>query len=147
MGHGRKVHQNIVLYCTGAPGEKMTLAELIAAAQGATQTSMALNEMNLAILTGYLLIAYFIGANLTLFQVSLVNTIFILSRIAGFLSMKGVMERVAYYQQKVFETNPDIPMGMLAPGTSGSIVQSIIFILITFGALVFMWQVRHTTKE
>ena len=51
----------------------MTIVDLIGLAQGETQNALAVNEYNLATLTGYLLIAYFIGANLTFFQVSFVN--------------------------------------------------------------------------
>lgn len=60
----------------------MTIFELVVAAQGEAQAALTINESGLAALTGYLLIAYFTGAKLTLFQVSLVNTIFVLGRIA-----------------------------------------------------------------
>ena len=121
----------------------MTLNELIVLAQGETQNALAMNEYGLATLTGYLLIAYFIGANLTLFQVSFVNIVFLLQRVASYLSLQGILQRTRYFQEQVAAIDPDIPMGQLARGESGSAVQTILFIAITLGCLVFMWQVRH----
>jgi hypothetical protein len=58
----------------------MTVAELVGIAQGEIQNVLALSEASLTLTTGYLLVAYFVGAKLTFFQVSLVNVIFLLSR-------------------------------------------------------------------
>ena len=125
----------------------MTIIELISLAQGETQNALAMNEYNLATLTGYLLIAYFIGANLTLFQVSFVNFVFLLTRLAGYLSLQGVLKRTEYFQQQVVDADPDIPVGQLALGGYGGAVQTTLFVAITLGCLVFMWQVRHPKTE
>ncbi len=125
----------------------MTLNELIVLAQGETQNALVMNEYNLAALTGYLLIAYFIGANLTLFQVTFVNVVFVLQRAASYLSLQGILRRTSYFQERVSAIDSDIPMGQLALGGSGGTIQTILFIAITVGALVFMWQVRHPKSE
>jgi hypothetical protein len=49
----------------------MTVVELMGLAQGEANSAMMLSDGSLATLTGYLLIAYFIGAKLTFFQVTL----------------------------------------------------------------------------
>jgi len=125
----------------------MTLVELIGLAQGETQNALAVTEYNLAVLTGYLLIAYFIGASLTLFQVSFVNFLFVLTRIAAYFSLQGILERTEHFQQQVFDADPNIPMGTLATGGYGGVAQTVLFVAVTIGCLVFMWQVRHPKTE
>ena len=124
----------------------MGIVELIGLAQGETQNALALNEYSLATLTGYLLIAYFIGANLTFFQVSFVNFLFILTRLASYFALQGVMERTRYFQEQVVDADPNIPVGPLAGGYGG-VVQTLLFTVITIGCLVFMWQVRHPKTQ
>ena len=125
----------------------MTLVELIGLAQGETQNALAITEYNLATITGYLLIAYFIGANLTLFQVSFVNFLFVLSRIAAYFSLQGILERTQHFQQQIVDADPNVPVGALATGGYGSVAQTVLFTAVTVGCLVFMWQVRHPKTE
>ena len=77
----------------------MTIVDLIGLAQGETQNALAMNEYNLATLTGYLLIAYFIGANLTFFQVSFVNFLFVLTRLASYFSLQSGHQLVPYWSR------------------------------------------------
>jgi hypothetical protein len=56
----------------------MTEIELIQAAQGASDLAMVAAQWQLTIITGYLLIAYFIGAKLSTLQVTFVNFVFLL---------------------------------------------------------------------
>jgi hypothetical protein len=124
----------------------MTVAEMLSIAQGDAANAMTINETALVALTSYLLIAYFIGANLTFFQVSFVNVVFLLARAAMYFSLLGVMTRVEYFNQIIVEADPSIPMGTLGAG-GGSLLASVIYVLLTLGALVFMWQVRHPRSE
>ena len=121
----------------------MTIVELMGMAQGDANTATALSDAGLATLTGYLLIAHFIGAKLTLFQVVFVNVVFLLSRVVNFLALQGIIERNAHWNEKIQELDPTIPFGVLADTNRGSISSWVIFTLITAGALLFMWQVRH----
>ena len=125
----------------------MTIVELMGLAHGEANTALMLSDGALATLTGYLLIAYFTGSKLTLFQVSFVNVVFILTRLANFLAMQGVVQRNAYWGEKIRELEPAIPFGTLADAGRGSMLAWAIFWLITGGALLFMWQVRHPKTE
>jgi hypothetical protein len=125
----------------------MTVAELVGIAQGEIQNVLALSEASLTLTTGYLLVAYFVGAKLTFFQVSLVNVIFLLSRTANYISMQAILERLAHFQQRVTESDPAIPVGYLGRGDTGSVASTTIVVLITIGCLIFMWQVRHSKTE
>jgi L-cystine uptake protein TcyP (sodium:dicarboxylate symporter family) len=116
-------------------------------AQGEANSAMMLSDGSLATLTGYLLIAYFIGAKLTFFQVTFVNVVFLMTRVASFLAIQGTVERNAYWTKKISEIDPSIPFGFLAGANRGSISAWVIFVLITGGALLFMWQVRHPKSE
>ena len=125
----------------------MTVVELVGMSQGEANTAMMLSDAGLAVLTGYLLIAYFMGANLTLFQVTFVNIVFLLSRFANFLSLQGVVKINAYWNDKIREIDPSIPFGVFGNADRGSILSWVVFTAVTFGAILFMWQVRHPKSE
>ena len=125
----------------------MTIPGLVAMAQGESEVAVMLSESALAVLTGYLLIAHFIGAKLTLFQVTFVNSIFVLVRFVNFLTLQGVVERNLHWSNQVQKLDPTIPYGVLAQADRGSFVSWLIFLVMTGGALVFMWQVRHPKTD
>jgi hypothetical protein len=125
----------------------MTISELVLMSQGDAGTALMLSDSALAIMSGYLLIAYFIGAKLTLFQASFVNCIFILVRFVSFLTLQGVLKRNQYWIDKIQELDPSIPYGTMAQGDRGSAAAWAVFIIMTGGALLFMWQVRHPKNE
>ena len=65
----------------------MTDAELLFAIQGGLEIGQSKLEFSLALLTGYLLIAHFIGEKLTRFEVCFVNAVYILVGTAQILSV------------------------------------------------------------
>ena len=125
----------------------MTVVELMDMAQGDANIALALSDAGLSTLTGYLLIAYFIGSKLTLFQVTFVNVVFLLTRGVNFLSLQGMIERNQHWNSKIRDLDPSIPFGILADTNRGTLSSWVIFIAITGGALLFMWQVRHPKTE
>ena len=125
----------------------MGVQELLVVAQGDSANVLAMNEFNMVLLTGYLIIAYFTGAKLTLFQVSFVNCVFILSRVVTYVTMEGVLNRMRYFNQQVAQADPSIPMGPMSAGGYAEAASTVVFVLITAGALIFMWQVRHPKTE
>ena len=125
----------------------MTVVELMGMSQGDATLAMMQSENALAVLTGYLLIAYFIGAKLTVFQVTFVNSVFLLSRFATFLALQGTVQRNAHWNKRIQEIDASIPFGVLSDTGRGSLTAWALFCAITFGALLFMWQVRHPKTE
>jgi hypothetical protein len=87
----------------------MTEFELIQAAQGAIDTAMEGVQWQLTMITGYLLIAYFIGAKLSTLQVAFVNFVFLLMHTSAVSSVVMGLLRESYYTQQVLKISPETP--------------------------------------
>ena len=119
----------------------MTEIELIQAAQGATDMVMAGVEWQLTMITGYLLIAYFIGAKLSTLQVAFVNFVFLLMHANAVASVVMGILRESYYTQQVLKISPETPnIGSFGDAAVFCVVASLI---VTAGCLSYMWSVRH----
>jgi hypothetical protein len=108
--------------------------------------AMSYSQYLLSALTGYLLIAFFIGASLTRFQVSFVNILFVLlyGSVSG--SLAGVIKRVGYFSAKLGDMKSEIPVDTIAfssANEAGGVTAITISVLLMVGCLVFMWDVRH----
>jgi hypothetical protein len=125
----------------------MTEYELIDAANSTASQAMAATQYALSIVTGYLLIAHFMGRKLTLFQVSFVNGIFILMHTVVMFALVAHAKRVQVLLLKLSESGSDVAVFatlLMAPDRQPSgLVAYVIGGLITLGCLIFMWQVRH----
>jgi hypothetical protein len=119
----------------------MTEIELIQAAQGAAEQAMAGVQWQLSMITGYLLIAYFIGTKLSTLQVAFVNFVFLLMHTSAVSSVVMGLLRESYYTQQVLKISPETPnIGSFGEGAVFTVVGSLI---ITAGCLSYMWSVRH----
>jgi hypothetical protein len=119
----------------------MTEIELIQAAQGAIDLVMDGSQWQLTMITGYLLIAYFIGAKLSTLQVAFVNFVFLLMHASAVSSVVMGLLRESYYTQQVLKISPETPsIGSLGDAAVITIVSSLI---VTAGCLSYMWSVRH----
>jgi len=128
----------------------MTEVEAYSALRETTEYAMAIGEQNITLLTGYLLIAFFIGAKLTRFQVSFVNVLFVVMFLSSCLSLASAAATLTHIAQRLRDTGSDIPMTAFDMGESG--MASPIFVLgvclaMLIGALYFMWSVRHPKIE
>ena len=122
---------------------KMTEYELVSISAEMAQIYQGINETALAILTGYLLIAHYIGKNLSLGQVSFVNILFVLNQFALFFTGQEKAEVAAYFEAEASKLNPEIPFREVVQGESALPVAELTYILVTVAALAFMWRVRH----
>jgi hypothetical protein len=119
----------------------MTEIELIQAAQGAIDLVMDGSQWQLTMITGYLLIAYFIGAKLSMLQVAFVNFVFLLMHANAVASVVMGVLKESYYTQQVLKISPETPsIGSLGDAAVITIVSSLI---VTAGCLSYMWSVRH----
>ena len=128
----------------------MTEVEAYSAVRDTTEYAMSIGEQNITLLTGYLLIAFFIGARLTRFQVVFVNLLFVIMFSSSCLSLASAATTLTHIAQRLRDTGSDIPMTLFGMGESG--MASPIFVLgvclaMLIGALYFMWSVRHPKKE
>jgi hypothetical protein len=119
----------------------MTEFELIQAAQGAIDTAMEGVQWQLTMITGYLLIAYFIGTKLSTLQIAFVNLVFLLMHTNAVVSVVMGILRESYYTQQVLKISPETPnIGSFGEGAVICVVSSLI---VTAGCLSYMWSVRH----
>ena len=99
---------------------------------------------------GYLLIAYVIGKNLSLFQVSFVNGVFTLLVFSAADSSNSSHEVVRSLMDLLYERSPDLALQVgYEQIHSPEVVwlRPIITAVTALGALAFMWSVRHPKTE
>jgi hypothetical protein len=128
----------------------MTDAELLGLVQAEISLLDNGAEWLITILTGYLVIAYAIGKNLSLFQVSFVNVVFILlvlARVDANYTSQGVVRSL---MELLHEQSPEIAL-RLGYERIHSItviwVRPIAMTIVVVGAYAFMWSVRHPKPE
>jgi hypothetical protein len=119
----------------------MTEIELIQAAQGAAEQAMAGVQWQLSMITGYLLIAYFIGTKLSTLQIAFVNLVFLLMHTNAVVSVVMGILRESYYTQQVLKISPETPN--IGSSGDGAVVCVVGSLIITAGCLSYMWSVRH----
>lgn len=125
----------------------MTEYQLIDVLNSTLAQAWTISQYGLSIQTGYLLIAYFIGRKLTLFQVSFVNFTFLLMSALVIASLREVSLRVqqmiaslsdasAYFSNYagLSRFNPDEITAWPVYLAGG---------VLTAGCLIFMWTMRH----
>ena len=99
---------------------------------------------------GYLLIAYVIGKNLSLFQVSFVNGVFTLLVFSAADSSNSSHEVVRSLMDLLYERSPDLALQVgYEQIHSPEVVwlRPMIAAVTAVGALAFMWSVRHPKTE
>ena len=112
----------------------------------ANEQTQNIGEMLLTVLTGYLLITYFVGEKLTTFQVCFVNVVFLLAYISTWQTLIEYIATVEYFRETLATLKSDLPLAgttlNASPGYSITVAS-----LLTIGALYFMWNVRHPKTE
>ena len=123
----------------------MTGAEWFEAYTNASSNGLTALAILLTLVSGYMVIAYLVGEKLTVFQVTLVNSMYVLSGSTLLLSNYGSVldSTTARTQAGLVVSELAMIMGIDAsPTLLASLVAGIntLFIVIS---LLFMWQVRH----
>ena len=119
---------------------------MLAVIQNLSEQSWMITEYVLAVVTGYLLIAFFVGARLSRFQVSVVNGLYVLMHFLGIWSAAQAQMRAAHYIERLVEVNPDTPtmLSMTETGVMSNATMSYAMgFLIMAACLTFMWSVRN----
>jgi hypothetical protein len=112
----------------------------------ANDQAQNIGEMLLTILTGYLLITFFVGEKLTTFQVCFVNVVFLLSYISTWQTLIEYIATVEYFRETLMSLESDLPIAGTTPNATPAF-SIIVASLLTIGALYFMWDVRHPKPE
>jgi hypothetical protein len=106
--------------------------------------ALSVGEQSITLLSGYLLIAFFIGSKLTFFQASFVNVVFSMMYLSSSLAIIGSMPVVYHLADRLNATGSEIPLNASGANPAISIT---ITSLMYLGAMYFMWSVRHPKAE
>ena len=117
----------------------MTEGELYAALEQATATAASFSDSSVVVLTGYLLIAFFVGDKLTRFQAVFASIMFVGLYLSYQISIWGQLSRMGHFNFELSRLGSDIPLDRVYPHFS-----PLISLLLALGALYFMWSVRHS---
>jgi hypothetical protein len=122
----------------------MSEAEVLQAAQAAWSNVLSIAAMQLTLLSGYLIVAYVVGRELSRSQVVIVNLLYLtMYGLLAFASYTFVM-RAAHLMQYAVELSNQ----RLTPAwPKVAIVTSVVFVLAMVASLKFMWDIRHKGKE
>ena len=125
----------------------MTEYELLDLVSGAMDGMYDSTTLFLSIVSGYLLVAYLVGAKLTRAQVVIISTLFVVGAslqcwalltqeiaMEEYLAAKAQLSPLTKFQHSV------------ANGKAGTVIASAV-VLGTIAALYFMWSVRHPRQS
>ena len=125
----------------------MTEYELIDAINSTTANAWSVSQYGLSIVTGYLLVAYFIGSKLTKLQVYFVSILFFMMHSLIVVSLIGISKRVQLLDLKLSQMGSDLGLDSLitavSDGTAIPWPAYLTGILVALGCFYFMWSVRH----
>lgn len=127
----------------------MTPAEWFDAYTAASSNGLTTLALLLTIVSGYMVIAYLVGAGLTRTQVGIVNLVFIASTSTVLLANYGnVLDAATARLQasQALAVLPAISTDAVTPDR-WAIIVTLANSLYVVVALVFMWQVRHAKPE
>jgi hypothetical protein len=118
----------------------MNEAELILAVNEIASTMLSEEALFYTQLSAYLVVAYLAGEKLTVFQVTLINFLFLVATglgLFGVISFSGQIEKLFEFAEQGTGTAATAAM-------YGTIIFRLILLI---GAFIFMWQVRHPKTE
>jgi hypothetical protein len=127
----------------------MTEVEAYNSLLSTSDYALNLGEQSITLLTGYLLIAFFIGKRLTMFQVSFVNIVFALMFLSTQISLATNMDTLVYFTQLLTDMGSEIPTrGIQADDWLATPLFALAISAMLFGgALYFMWTIRNQSDE
>ena len=122
----------------------MTEYELAELLRSHTSDSLTFIPLLLSMTSGYLIVAWLVGAQLTFSQVSLVNTLFTFSFIVFAMAWYRRIEAAESFQAELLAINPErvvlVPTNLVPSA-------AIVSILIVAASVKFMWDIRHPKTE
>jgi hypothetical protein len=98
----------------------------------------------LSILSGYLIIAYLVGAKLTRAQVSIVTALFVFSTASVSLWFAAWSQRALEFAMEAKQLNPD---RQVSNSTEALLIFTSMLFLGIIASLYFMWSIRHPKTE
>ena len=117
----------------------MTHAELVEAATAYFEVAADMFSIYLTVTSGYMIVAYLVGARLTRPQVSLITALYILVSSISTYTFYGFAMRGVIYSSRQGELDPSLP---IYGSPTFVMVFSILLVLGFIASVKFMWDVR-----
>jgi hypothetical protein len=108
-----------------------------------SEYTLSLGQMSITILTGYLLIAFFIGARLTRFQVIFATAVYSVMYLSTALSLSQSQTVLVHLAATLRDSGSEIPVISAANPVVSYITTGLLYL----GSIYFMWNVRHPKPE
>jgi len=128
--------------------QKDYATHLEAIVQGYVATLQTEANILLSMIFGYLLVAHFIGRELNKVQLSILNTLYLVTVASGLTVYKAHYESIVYaLNTLIAETGrlaSDLPIAGTSDGLKGVIG---VYIAMIIASYYFMWSVRHQKNE
>ena len=122
----------------------MTEPELIEAITSFMSVGQGSTITLTTMLSGYLIVAYLVGAKLTRAQVVVVNCLYVPAMLASAAGAFGAVSKAAQYASALKEIKPDDVIFLSQSNAFVSLAFSTTFLL---ASLWFMWDIRHRKTE
>jgi hypothetical protein len=112
------------------------------------QASLALSSLSVyfSLISGYLLVAYFVGANLTRAQNVILTVLYLLTMILNRVAFLGIQLGGQELYIGLMDLYPDTSVLVLFTD-AGIVITSAVFAASIIATLYFMWRVRHPKAE
>ena len=124
----------------------MTEYELVDATASLNSILIQGQAITITALSGYMIVAYSVGAKLTTFQTAFISLLLV---IIGFLGLQGQIYNINEFIRYAIQLQELREEGQYSEATRQ--VTTWVFLGVRFllvgGALAFMWQVRHPKNE
>ena len=128
--------------------EKSHLIELEMVTQGYVATLQTEATILLSFIFGYLLVAHFIGKDLTRVQVSIINTLYLLTVISDLFVYKGLYESITLSSQRMIDEGSREVYQLAIVGTPTGLKFVVsAYALMIVASIYFMWSVRDQVSE
>jgi hypothetical protein len=124
----------------------MTEYELNDAIQAVSSNLIASEALFLTVLSVYGVIAFSAGTRLNTYQVTFVNFVFIGFVFTNLSALHAMTVNVYHYGDQLIRMRGEIEVQQTV-GVASRWTMFAVRLLITLGALAFMWQIRHTKTE
>jgi hypothetical protein len=111
----------------------------------ATMTDQA--ALYFALVSGYLLAAFVVGARLTRLQVIVVNSLFVIWTLGLLVGWNSALDAVRELELAIHQLNQPSVGGDLSASAASAYSFSLVQIIGIIASLIFMWSVRRAKTE
>jgi hypothetical protein len=122
----------------------MTEAEMLEVANGTYELMLSALSLYMSVTSGYLIVAFLVGAKLTRSQMTIISTLYIFMAGVSTYGLYGWVTRGMYFMYEVRALNETVPV------QATPLVPAVLIFTLSAGiiaSLKFMWDVRHPKTE